>query len=120
MPKDRRIFDRLEDIVNIRYAVDGRDKEKLETVPKNIGAGGVGICLTEKLQPGTTVKLEITVPDNPQKTILGIGEVLWTRPFGIVGQGQGVNLHETGIKFIEINQLAIGRIYSYFRTLNRT
>ncbi len=115
MPKDRRIFQRLEGIVNVRYGVKGRDKHKLESLPRNIGGGGVGICLTEKLQPGTLLELEITVPDNPQKAILGSGEVLWTKPFGLIEAEQTVSLYETGIKFIDINPIAVGRVYSYYR-----
>ena len=115
MPKDRRIFQRLKGLVSVRYGVKGRDKHKLESLPRNIGGGGVSICLTEKLQPGTLLKLEITVPDNPQKVILGSGEVLWTKPFGLIGTDQGVNLYETGIKFIDINPIAVGRVYSYYR-----
>lgn len=119
MADDRRIFQRIEGIVNVRYAVRGRDKEKIESLPRNIGGGGIGICLTEKLQCGTVLELEITVPDNPRKAILGTGEVLWTKPFGIIESGQSVGLHETGIRFIDINPLAVGRAYSYYRQMGR-
>ena len=115
MPKDKRIFQRLEGIINVRYGVKGRDKEKIETLPRNIGGGGVSICLTEKLQPGTLLELEITVPDNPRKVILGSGEILWTRPFGLIEAEQTVSLYETGVKFIDINPIAVGRVYSYYR-----
>ncbi len=115
MPKDRRIFQRLEGIVNVRYGVKGRDKHKFERLPMNVGGGGVSICLTEQLRQGTELELEITVPDNPRKVILGSGEVLWTRPFGLIEAEQSVNLYETGIKFIDINPIAVGRVYSYYR-----
>ena len=115
MDKDRRIFERLDGIVNIRYAVRSRDKVKAETLPRNIGGGGVGLCITEKLAPGTLMELEITVPDNPQKVIFGVGEVLWAKPFGVIQTEQNVNLFETGIKFVDIDPLAIGRVYSYRR-----
>lgn len=117
MPKDRRIFDRLEGIVNVRYGVKGRDKEKIESLPRNIGGGGIGICLTESLQPGTLLELEITVPDNPQKVVRGVGQVQWTKRFGVIDTEQRVNLHEVGIKFIEIDPIAVGRVYSYHRKL---
>lgn len=119
MVKDRRIFQRLDGIVNVRYSVRGRDKERIETLPRNIGGGGIGVCLTEKLQPGTLLELEITAPDDPQKLILGTGEVLWTKPFGVIETDQSVSLHETGIKFIDINPLAVGRVYSYYRQMKR-
>jgi len=120
MVKDRRIFQRLERIANVRYSVSGRDKKKIETLPRNIGGGGVGICLTEKLQPGTILELEITLPDNPCKIILGTGEVLWSKSFGVIEGEREVNLYETGVKFINIDPLAIGRVYSYYAQIKRT
>lgn len=115
MPKDRRIFDRLEGIVNVRYGVKGRDKKKIESLPRNIGGGGLGICLTESLQPGTLLELEITIPDNPQKVVSGVGQVQWTKRLGVIETEQRVNLHETGIKFIKIDPVSVGRVYSYHR-----
>lgn len=115
MFEDRRIFQRLDGIVNVRYAVKDRDEKKIETLPRDISGGGVGICLPEKLQPGTLIELEITVPDNPEKLILGIGEVLWSRPFGTIRFGKKVKLHQTGIQFIDINPISIGRVYTYFK-----
>ena len=109
----------LDGIVNVRYAVRGRDREKAESLPRNVGGGGMGICLTENLQPGTMLELEITVPDNPQKLILGVGEVLWTKPFGVIKTGQNVNLFETGIKFINIDPIAMGRVYTYHHQQTR-
>ena len=117
MAKNRRIFQRLDGVVNVRYAVSGRDEQKIETLPRNIGGGGRGICLTERLQNGTLVELEITIPDNPQKAVLGTGEVLWTKPFGILKVSQDVNLYETGIRFINIDPISIGRVYTYSRQI---
>lgn len=117
MDKDKRIFQRLRGIVNVRYAVRGRDRRKLESLPRNIGGGGLGICLTEKLSPGTVLDLEITIPDNPQKTISGKGEVIWTKPYGMIASGEEVRLHETGVKFLDIDPIALGRVYTYSRDI---
>ena len=116
MLKDKRAFERIDGIVNVRYSVKGRDKDKNESLPRNIGGGGVGICLPEKLQPGTIIELEITVPDNPEKAIFGVGQVLWTKPFGVLAES--VDLFETGIKFVNINPLAVGRVYTYERQMS--
>lgn len=119
MVKDRRVFQRLDGIVNVRYAVRGRDKDKIESLPRNIGGGGLGICLAEKLQAGTVLELEITVPDDPQKVISGVGQVTWTKTFGIIKSDPGVNLYETGVKFIDINPISVGRVYTYSRQMKR-
>ena len=119
MVKDRRIFQRLDGIVNVRYAVRDRDKEKIESLPRNVGGGGIGVCLTERLQNGTVLELDIIAPDNPQKVILGVGQVQWTKPFGVIGIDQSVSLYETGIKFIVIDPISLGRIYAYFREMKR-
>jgi len=112
---DRRTFERIDGIVNVRYGVRGRDKYKHESLPRNISGGGLGMCLTEELNRGTILELEITVPDNPQKAIFGVGEVLWTKEFGSIDVEQLINLYETGVKFINIKPLAIGRVYAYSR-----
>ena len=114
MAKEKRIYQRLSGFVNVRYAVRGRDREKIESVPRNIGGGGLGICLAERLQEGTILDLEITIPDNPQRPISGVGEVSWTKPFGVIKTDREVNLFETGIKFIDIDPIAVGRVYTYF------
>ena len=92
-----------------------RDREKIESLPRNIGGGGLGVCLTEKLQPGTILRLEITVPDDPEKAILGEGEVLWNKRIGLIATEQNVTLYETGVKFVDIDPVAIGRVYTYQR-----
>ena len=117
MVEDRRTFQRIDGIVNVRYGVKDRDKEKIETLPRNIGGGGLGLCITEQLQRGTILDLEITVPDNPEKTILGAGEVLWSKEFGAIDLKRSINLYETGIKFVNINSIAIGRVYAYSRQI---
>ncbi|MFH1045492.1 MAG: PilZ domain-containing protein [Candidatus Omnitrophota bacterium] len=118
MRKDKRIYQRVEGIANVRYSVKGRDKKMLESLPRNIGGGGVGVCLTEKLEPGTIVELEITVPDDPKKVIIGTGEVLWTKPFGVIKESsKRINLHETGVRFIDIDPIQVGRVYTYCRAL---
>lgn len=116
---DRRTFERIDGIVNVRYGVRGRDRYKIESLPRNIGAGGLGVCMTEELKPGTVLDLEITVPDDPQKIISGVGEVLWTREFGVINSEKSINLYETGIKFINIKPLAVGRVYAYSRHLKK-
>ena len=58
---------------------------------------------------------EITVPDNPEKAILGAGEVAWSKEFGTIDLKRSINLYETGIRFININSIAIGRVYAYSR-----
>ena len=115
MSGDRRLFHRLDGIVNVRYAVKGRDRIKAESLPRNIGGGGIGVCLTEKLSPGTLLELEIIVPDNPEKAVLGTGQVQWSKPFGTIGAEQRVDLHETGVQFVDIDPVAVGRVYSYHR-----
>lgn len=112
---ERRTFERIDGIVNVRYGVKGRDRYKIESLPRNIGAGGLGFCLTEELKRGTVLDLEITVPDDPQKTISGAGEVLWTKEFSRISTEKPINLYETGVKFINIKPLAIGRVYAYAR-----
>jgi c-di-GMP-binding flagellar brake protein YcgR len=115
MDKDKRIYQRIKGVVHVRYAVKGRDTKKTESLPRNISGGGVGLCLTEKLQPGTLLELEIAVPDDPKKPVFGTGEVVWTNSSGIISSEKDTDLHETGIKFLDIDPIAVGRVYSSCR-----
>lgn len=108
--KDRRLLHRVSDIVNIRYGVKGRDKQKIESIARNISGGGAGICLPEKLAQGTILELEITTPDNPHKAIKGEGEVLWIKPFGVLRENTPI--YETGLRFTEVDPISLGKVYS--------
>jgi len=48
-----------------------------------------------------------------------MGEVLWTKVFGVIKTDQSVSLYETGIKFIHVDPVAVGRVYTYSRQMKQ-
>ena len=109
--KDRRIYDRLDNIVSVKYKIKGR-LDKSSSMPRNVGGGGIRLALHERLPLGAQVDLEISVPNNPQP-ITALGKVVWVETFNIKN-GEEITYYETGIQFIKVSPLAIGRIYAYF------
>jgi len=109
--QERRMFQRIEDIVSVRYATrEGKPKDV--TSVKDLGGGGIRLSLAEKLEPGTVVDLKITIPDDP-KPFTALGEVVWQEEVNISGESIG-RYYDTGIKFTEIDPLCLGRVFTYF------
>ena len=109
--KERRCFERIEDFVSVRYRTIGGKIEDASSV-KDVGGGGIRLSLPERLNPGTTVDLEITIPDI-SKPFPAVGEVIWIREVGISGDSVA-RYFDTGIKFIKIDPICLGRVYTYF------
>lgn len=109
--EDRRTFERIEDFVGVRYKTR-RARVKDVSSTKDIGGGGIQLSLPERLNPGTTVDLEITIPDI-SKPFSAVGEVIWIREVGISGDSVA-RYFDTGIKFIKIDPICLGRVYTYF------
>jgi len=109
--QERRMFQRIEDIVSVRYTAR-KGKPKDATSVKNLGGGGIRLSLAEKLEPGTVVDLKITIPDDP-RPFPAVGEVVWQEEVIISGESVG-RYYDTGIKFAEIDPVCLGRVYTYF------
>ena len=109
--QERRMFQRIEDIVSVRYTTR-KGKLKDVTLVKDLGGGGIRISLAEMLKPGTVVDLEITIPDDP-RSFPAVGEVVWQEEVNISGESVG-RYYDTGIKFTEIDPVCLGRVYTYF------
>lgn len=109
--KERRVFERIEDIVSARYRTRMGKLEDVSSV-KNIGGGGIRLSLPERLSLCTAVDLEIVIPDDP-KPFPAIGEVVWVREVSISG-GNVAGYFDTGIKFTKIDSICLGRVYTYF------
>ena len=75
---------------------------------------GLEVVSLQKTGGDFILELEITSPDNPRKAIMGVGEVLWTRPAGTIRGSKDVNVFDTGVKFVNVNPVSLGRVYSYY------
>jgi len=108
--KERRMFQRIEDIVSVKYTTR---KGKLRDVTSvNISGAGIRLSMAEKLEPGTVVDLKITIPDDP-RPFSAVGEVVWQKEVNISGESVG-RYYDTGIKFTKIDPVCLGKVYTYF------
>lgn len=114
--KDRRLFQRIENTVSVKYKTRKGGPKDVSLV-KDISAGGIRLSLSEELEPGTVVDLEITIPNDPNP-FRAVGEVVWTQDISISGDSVG-RYYDTGIKFTEIDRLCLGRVYTYFHQQNK-
>lgn len=109
--KERRAFERIEAIVSVRYKTLQGRIEDVRSV-KNIGGGGIRLSLAERLKPGTVIKLEITIPEDPN-AFSAVGEVVWVSEIIISGDSVA-RYFDTGIKFSKIDPICLGRVFAYF------
>lgn len=101
---DRRMFDRVDGIVAVKYSPVGSATENYATT-KNISGGGMKVSLFRKLSPGTMIDLEI-FKINSDSSARCRGEVMWITKT----TDKGRRCFEAGIKFIGLNFVYIGEL----------
>jgi c-di-GMP-binding flagellar brake protein YcgR len=103
--------------LNVKY----KSKEPLiegRTLSKNISATGINIFTTEKLKKGTTLELEIELPEN-HEVIFVKGTVIWQAEVPYSGKGKR-SYFSTGIEFTDINSATSEKIGHFvFGSLNK-
>ena len=99
---DRRMFDRIDGVVAVRYSPEGSATEHYATT-KNIGGGGIKISLFRKLEPGTLLELEI-FKMNSNVSARCRGEVMWITRTATKGKRS----FEAGVRFLGMNFIYIG------------
>ena len=103
---ERRIFERIEGELAVRYSVAGGIRQRYATT-RNISGGGMKVALSERLDPGTVLQLEI-FRGNARISARGKGEIAWISRAST--QEKGSKFFEAGIRFIEISLLYIGAL----------
>jgi c-di-GMP-binding flagellar brake protein YcgR len=117
MAEERRKFERIEAPVRVKYKLLSEGSPGVDTAGKNIGGGGIRLSLKEKLQPGTLLKLEIGLPSSTNP-ITAIGKVVWIKE--VLIQNKNVtSYYDTGIEFVKVSLVALGRIYKHFHEQKR-
>lgn len=110
MEEDRRVFERVPAAINVMYSV-GRGKVKATS--KDISGGGIKLSLNEKLAEGTILELKIGLP-NINRSIPALGKVAWTAEVVIRGDDSIIKYYDTGIEFIRVSVVCLGKIYRHF------
>lgn len=101
--KDRRKTPRISIEIDVLYEVlSGNTAAKHASMSRNIGLGGIGLTLNEKLLPGTVLSLQLNIPQS-QRPISTQVEIVWVKEIFKKNSAQkGQRLFGAGIKFTKI------------------
>lgn len=116
--QERRIFERIEASMKIRYEVIEKSPALKKAISKDISGGGIKLALEESLNPGTNLKLDIEIPGEKNKITTAYGKVAWNKKVEISGPRPTV-YYETGIQFTKVDPLTVGKIFKYFSEKNK-
>ena len=95
---DKRKFPRL----NLKCEILIRDESKsrpLKAITENVGAGGVAVILTQRLDRFSLCKINLELEPALPK-IQGSGKIVWTIPVGELGSKK--KKYDTGIEFTDL------------------
>lgn len=108
MDKERRKFKRFDTYMSVKYQIPGSAAEQTTvSLSKDLSREGIKVNANKALDEGTTVDLEITIPDDP-KPITTSGKVMWTTR--AEGQDQG---YDHGIRFMMMDPVDKFRMLDY-------
>ena len=105
---DRRIFERIEGSLTVRYRVEGEDGEFC-TSTKNISGSGMRITLFKNIPLGTMINFEIFKKNSNQSSSCR-GTIIWVSSMDTVDKKD--KLFEAGVKFMDSDLMYIGRLIS--------
>jgi len=110
---DKRLFERIDGELGLRYTLHNDNREILSAATKNISGGGLRTTLVKKLAPGTLLDLELSI-DNGDVKLRFEGKVswLWDEPMN----KEKEELFEAGIQFVNQRLFYVGRLIKYLET----
>ena len=107
MEKEKRRFKRFDAYMSVKFEVPGGHSEKGISLSKDLSREGIKINSSQDINEGTSVDLEINIPDDP-KPVFTSGKIMWSRPSE--GQNQG---YDQGVKFVMMDPVDKFRVLDY-------
>ena len=107
MEKERRKFKRFDAYMSVRYQVPGSEESKGIALSKDLSREGLKLNSPTRLPEGSTVSLELDIPDDP-KPVRTNGKIIWAR--SSQGQDQG---YDVGIRFLTMDPVDKFRVLDY-------
>ncbi len=107
MDKERRRFKRFDAYMTIKFQAPGEDEIKGVSLSKDLSREGLKINSNNTIKQGTTVELEISIPDDP-KPVHTSGKVMWSHPSE--GKNQG---YDHGVRFLMMDPVDKFRVLDY-------
>jgi c-di-GMP-binding flagellar brake protein YcgR len=104
MDKERRKFKRFDAYMSVKFQVPGHDEQKGISLSKDLSREGLRINSNTPLKEGTTIDIEINIPDDP-KPVHTSGKVMWSH-----AESQGF---EQGVRFLMMDPVDKFRVLDY-------
>ena len=102
--------------LDIRYnLVSAREKAGMDSVSRDISAGGTKLILEQKMSPGSLLEMDVALPQekNPLKVT---GKVAWQREIPGDIKKDGIRRFATGIEFVRISHADRQRLSQFVKT----
>lgn len=106
MEKERRKFKRFDAYMSVRYQFPD-NKDRGIALSKDISREGLKINSPSKLSEGSTLDLELDIPDDP-KPVRTSGKIVWSR--SSQGQDEG---YDMGVRFVMMDPVDKFRMLDY-------
>ena len=107
MEKERRKFKRFDAYMSVRYEVPESQETRGIALSKDLSREGLKINSPIRILEGSTLDLELDIPDDP-KPVQTSGRVVWSQNSG--GQDQG---YDIGIRFVTMDPVDKFRVLDY-------
>ena len=108
MEKERRKFKRFDAYMSVRYQTPGTEQEAQGiALSKDLSREGLKINSSTRLNEGTTLDLELDIPDDP-KPVRTSGKIMWTDSSQAKDQG-----FDMGIRFMMMDPVDKFRVLDY-------
>lgn len=108
MEKERRKFKRFDAYMSVRYQTPGsQEAGRGIALSKDLSREGLKVNSPVRLQEGSTLDLELDIPDDP-KPVRTTGKVVWIQ----AGQGQDQGF-DMGIRFVMMDPVDKFRALDY-------
>lgn len=108
MSKERRRFKRFDAYMSVKFKVAGQNEElKGVSLSRDLSREGLRINSDQDLKEGTTLDIEINIPDDP-KPVQTSGKVMWSHPAEEKNQG-----FEQGVRFLMMDPVDKFRVLDY-------
>ncbi len=107
MEKERRKFKRFDAYMSVRYQLPSTEEHRGIALSKDLSREGLKFNSPIRLPEGTTLDLELDIPDDP-KPVRTAGKIVWSQVSP--GKDQG---YDIGIRFTMMDPVDKFRVLDY-------
>lgn len=107
MEKERRKFKRFDAYMSVRYQFPNVEENRGIALSKDLSREGLKFNSPVSLPEGTTLDLELDIPDDP-KPVRTTGKIVWSQT--TQGRDQGFDI---GIRFVMMDPVDKFRVLDY-------